>query len=206
MPIPKKLIKMLDDLRVKYNVIEHKTVYTAYDLANSLKEDLSKIAKTLIVKADNEFVLIVLPASHKLDLQKLKKALKAKKIKIADEKVMKEHFKVKLGAITPFGKMHKNMPVYIDKALTKTKDIIAGAGSFEESLHMKVKDFLIATEAKAESFVKKANYKIQKKTGSPKKKKMPKKKATAKKKVVKKKPINKVVKKRAPAKKTARKK
>lgn len=189
MPIPKKVIKMLDDLRIKYNIIEHKTVYTAYDLANTLKEDLSSIAKTLIIKADGSFILIILPASHKLDLVKLKKALGVKKIEIAKEKVMKEYFKVKLGAITPFGKMHKDIPVYIDRALTKTKKIIAGAGSFENSLHICLKDFLKATEAEVGFFAKKAKYKVQ----------------TAKKPVKKKKPIKKTVRKKASSSKSVKK-
>lgn len=126
-------------------MVKHKTVYTAYDLAQTLKAKLGEIAKTLVVKADKFYVLVVLPASHKLDLGKLKKFLKAKKVEIAKEKVMSTVFKVKPGAITPFGELHK-VPVYLDKALLKAKKIIASAGTYEDSVVMTVKNFLKAVK------------------------------------------------------------
>ena len=79
MPVPKPLVKFLDKHGINYDVLEHKTVYTAYDLAQTLKKEVKDIAKTLALKADKQYILIVLPASHKADLAKLKKLLKVKK-------------------------------------------------------------------------------------------------------------------------------
>ncbi|PIS42831.1 MAG: hypothetical protein COT24_01485 [Candidatus Kerfeldbacteria bacterium CG08_land_8_20_14_0_20_40_16] len=141
MPISKKILDHLDKNKIKYEILKHKTVYTAYDLANTLKKKLSEIAKTLVVKADQSYYLIVVPAHYRLDLGKLKKILQAKKIEIAKENVMAKIFKVKPGAITPFGTIHK-VGVVIDQALAKTQKVIMGAGSFTESLHLKIKDFL----------------------------------------------------------------
>lgn len=141
MPIPQKIINHLNKGKIKYEILKHKTVYTAYDLANTLKKKLNEIAKTLVVKADNKYYLIALPANFRLDLEKLKKTLKVRKIGIAKENVMAKVFKVKPGAITPFGTIHK-VGVLVDKALLKTQQVIFGAGSFTESLRFKVKDFL----------------------------------------------------------------
>lgn len=141
MSIAKKLINHLEKNKIKYDVLEHKVVYTAYDLAQTTKKKLQEIAKTVLVKADKEYYLVVVPAHYKLDLVKLKKLLKAKKVKMAKESEMKSKFKVKPGAITPFGTIHK-IGVVVDKTLLKTKDVIFGAGSFTESIRMKIKDFL----------------------------------------------------------------
>ncbi|PIY95996.1 MAG: hypothetical protein COY66_05345 [Candidatus Kerfeldbacteria bacterium CG_4_10_14_0_8_um_filter_42_10] len=141
MSIPKKILDNLNKNKIKYDILKHKTVYTAYDLANTLKKKLSEIAKTLVVKADQNYYLVVVPAHFRLDLGKLKKLLKAKKIEIAKENIMQKIFNVKPGAITPFGTIHK-VGVVVDQALVKTQKIIIGAGSFTESLHLKVKDFL----------------------------------------------------------------
>lgn len=154
MPIPKKILDYLDKNKIKYEILKHKTVYTAYDLANTLKKKLSEIAKTLVVKTDKEYYLVVVPAHYRLDLGKLKKVLKAKKIEIARENVMQKVFKVKPGAITPFGTIHK-VGVVIDQALVKTQNVIMGAGSFTESLHLKIKDFLKLEEPIKGSFGKK---------------------------------------------------
>lgn len=143
MPIPKKLLGHLDKNKIKYEVLKHKTVFTAYDLAQTTKHKLQEIAKTLLVKADKKYYLVTIPAHYKLDFGKVKKMLKAKKVDIAKEKDMKTQFNTKPGAMTPFGTMHK-AEVLIDKTLLKAKQMIFSAGSFTESLRMKVKDYIKA--------------------------------------------------------------
>jgi len=144
MAIPKKLLSYLDKAKIKYKIVRHKTVYTAYDVAQTLGAKLGDIAKTLVIKADKLYLLVVLPASHKLDLGKLKKLVKAKKIEIPKEGIMKKVFKIKPGALSPFGQIYK-VPVYIDKGILKAKQVIAGAGTFEESVVMTAKNFIKAT-------------------------------------------------------------
>lgn len=137
--IPAKILNYLKKNKISHEVIQHKVVYTAYDLANTLAKKLNEIAKTLVVKVDKGYVLVVLPANLRLDLAKVKKALKAKSVELAPEKVMEKVFKVKPGAITPFGSLHK-VEVLLDKALLKTQKAIVSAGSFTDSLRLKVKD------------------------------------------------------------------
>ena len=180
MPIPKKLLTHLDQNKVKYEIVEHRTVYTAFDLANTLKLKLSEIAKTLIVKADKDYYLVVLPAHYRLELTKLKKVLTAKKISIANEGVMKKVFKVKPGAITPFGTIHKTQ-VVIDKSLLKSPKALMGSGSFNESVSMTVKDFVKLEEPIEAVFGKRFSSDIIKKPKPPAKKKAVKKKKVAKK-------------------------
>ena len=145
--LSKKVLNHLDKNKIKYEKILHKTVYTAFDLANTLKKKLSEIAKTLLVKADKKYVLVVLPAHYRLDLAKVKKALKAKKVELAPEKMMTKLFKVKPGQITPFGTLHK-IETWVDKNLLKTEKAILQAGSFTESLRLKVKDLVKLEGAK----------------------------------------------------------
>ncbi|MDD5040313.1 MAG: YbaK/EbsC family protein [Patescibacteria group bacterium] len=140
MAIPVKLLNHLKKAKVKYDVLEHKTVFTAYDLAQTMKRKLSEIAKTVLVKADKEYFIVVVPAHYKVDFKKVKALLKAKRVDIAKEKEMQAKFKVKPGAITPFGSQHK-IGVVMDKALLKAKEAIFSAGSFTQSLKMKVKDY-----------------------------------------------------------------
>lgn len=146
MAVPKKLLNHLDKNNTKFEVVEHRTVYTAYDLAQTMKKKLQEVAKTLLIKADKQYYLVVIPAHYKLDFAKIKKFLKAKKVQIAKESEMKSKFKVKPGAITPFGSIHK-VEVLVDKALLKTRDVFFGAGSFTDSIRMKVKDFLKLEQA-----------------------------------------------------------
>jgi len=140
MPIPKKLLNALAKHQVKYRVLPHKTVFTAYDLATTLGEPLGKVAKTLLVRADQRYVLVVLPASYRLDFKKLAKLLKAKTVSISPEAAIKR-MKVMPGTTPPFGSL-LGIGVVVEKALVRAGDIIVRAGSLTESLGMHAKDFV----------------------------------------------------------------
>ena len=71
MALSSKLKKFLDAKKVKYNIVDHKTVFTAYDLAQTMKEKLENIAKTIVVKADKVDLLVVLPGYRRVDFSKL---------------------------------------------------------------------------------------------------------------------------------------
>ena len=163
MAIPKKLQKLLNEKKIKHEILRHKTVYTAFDLAQTLGKKVTEVAKTLALKADKRYILVVLPASHRADLKRLAKLLKVKKIDIIKETEMSKVFKVKPGAIVPFGSFH-GVPVYLDKSLLRSKVIIASAGTFTESLRLKTKDLLLAGAEKIESFSK--PHKFSAKVGS----------------------------------------
>ncbi|MDD5043571.1 MAG: YbaK/EbsC family protein [Patescibacteria group bacterium] len=141
MTIPKSILKHLEKNKIKYQVIPHKKVYTAYDLAATLKEDIKKIAKTLLVRADKRYYLVTIPAHYQLDFGKIKKLVKAKTVELAKEKIMVKLFKVKPGALTPFASFHK-VELVADNSLKKLADILVGAGSYTESLRIKTKDWL----------------------------------------------------------------
>ena len=53
--LPAKLVKYLEKAGVKHEIIEHKTVYTAYDAAATMKKKLNEIAKSLFIKADKDY-------------------------------------------------------------------------------------------------------------------------------------------------------
>ncbi len=141
MPIPAKVQNYLTKLKIKTDVVQHKTVFTVYDLAQTLKVKMNTIVKTLLVKADNEYKLVLMPAHRRLNLDALKKLLGAKRVTLAKESDMAREMKIKPGALTPFGKLHK-LGVVVDKGLLKTEKALFGAGSFTESIRMKIKDYL----------------------------------------------------------------
>src|SRR5690349_10969053 len=131
MPLPAKVKTYLDKQKMKYEVVPHRTVFTVYDLAQTLKIKTNAIVKTLLVKADKEYHLVVLSANRRLDINALKKVLGAKNVSLAKEKDMAKQFKTKPGAMTPFGSLHK-VSVVVDKGLLKTEKMLFGAGSFTE--------------------------------------------------------------------------
>ena len=119
--------------------MHHKKVYTVHDLAATLGEKLDKIGKTLLVQADGKPYLVMVPGHYYLDLTKVKKALKAKKVDLADEKMIKKILDMEPGALHPFAKL-SGLRLLMDEGLAKAKEAIVRAGSFTDSLRMDIKD------------------------------------------------------------------
>lgn len=158
MAISKMIIKYLVASGYKYEVMEHKTTYTAWDTAQTTQKHEQKkkirteeIAKALVIKTDKNYAVALLPASKNLDKKKLLKAinldLKKKKEKpvkslnFAKETWMKKNIPGKVGATPPFRGILK-LDIYIDSLLARQKNIYAGAGEYEYSIKMHVKQYL----------------------------------------------------------------
>lgn len=100
-----------------------------------------ELAKTVIVKVDGEMAMAVLPASYKVDFKLLKKAAKAKKVELADEKEFKDLFpECEVGAMPPFGNLY-DMNVFVAESLAEGKEIAFNAGSHTELIKMSYADF-----------------------------------------------------------------
>jgi prolyl-tRNA editing enzyme YbaK/EbsC (Cys-tRNA(Pro) deacylase) len=177
MSIPKPIIAHLNNNKVKFEVVPHRTVYTAYDLAQTLGEDLGNIAKTLLVKIElpkvskggKRYYVVAVPASYRVDLKAVQKFLKALKAELASEKEMIK-LGMKAGAGTPFVSMHKDVGLIVDKSLEKVAKGLVRAESLTESLRMKIKDLIKAEGALVAKVGSKAKMpKAQKAKPSPKK-------------------------------------
>jgi Ala-tRNA(Pro) deacylase len=143
MPISKQLEqleKLLKSNKIKYEFVEHKKVFTAFDSAETQHEKLSEVAKAVLLKGKNNLYLAVLPAGNNCDFKALSK-LAADKLTMAKEKDIKTKLKTKIGLIPPFGSLF-GLPMFIDKKLLKNKKINLPAGSYTESVIMNVKDYL----------------------------------------------------------------
>lgn len=132
--IPARVKKFLDSSGVKYELLEHRTVFTAHDKAATLHTPEKMVGKTLVIKLDKELALITLSANKNLDKKKFIKAAKATvatkvaRLEFATERLIKNKLKgVKIGAVPPFGSLWGTM-TFIDRRLMKNPKIIINSG------------------------------------------------------------------------------
>jgi len=157
MPISKPLEKLLKLNKIKYEVVEHRKVFTAYDSAQTQDLKLAEVAKAVLLKGKKNLYLAVLPASNNCDFKALSK-LASDKLSMAKEKDITTKLKTKIGLIPPFGSLFSakggslpagqagasggKMTLFMDKKLLKNKKINLPAGSYTESIVISVKDFI----------------------------------------------------------------
>ena len=137
MAVPKRVLNFLEKTKVKHEIINHRTVYTAYDKAATLKVKPNIIGKTLVLKIDGSIAIVLIPGNKNLDKNKFKKLAKVKRVDFVSEKLMKNKFKgMKTGAIPPFGDLWK-LPTFIDKSLISLSQIILNSGDYNFSIKIK---------------------------------------------------------------------
>jgi len=166
MPVPKKVINLLEKSKIKYELIEHKTVYTAFDKSRTLKLKQNVVGKSLVLKINRDLVVVLIPANKNLDKNKFKKLVNdwrkktgqksVKSIDFASERLIKNKFKgIKLGAIPPFGNLFK-LPTFVNKSLLGLPNIIINSGNYNWSIKIRgnflkkiVPDLITGSFAKA---------------------------------------------------------
>ncbi len=137
----RKLREFLDSHNVEYITISHSPAYTAQRIAELTHIPGKELAKTVIVKLNGKFAMAVLPASHRVDLDYLKRGVKAHDVKVASEAEFKDLFPdCEVGAMPPFGNLY-DMDVYVAEKLTEDEEIAFNAGSHTELVKLAYKDF-----------------------------------------------------------------
>ena len=136
-----KLMDYLDKSGVKYEIDTHLPTFTAQRMASVEHQSGKFVAKPVIVKVDGQYVMCVLSAPRKVDIQALKGSLGAKSVELADETEMAKIFDdCQLGAEPPFGDLYK-LPTIIDKDLENQDHILFQAGSHEKTVQMSMSDY-----------------------------------------------------------------
>ncbi len=73
MKMPKRLIDCLDENKASYEILRHSEAVTAQRIAQAEHVKGRRHAKVVMVKSGAEHLMIVLPAEHLIDLEKLAK-------------------------------------------------------------------------------------------------------------------------------------
>lgn len=140
MPVT-RLREFLDSNNVKYVRILHSTAFTAQEIAALTHTRGQELAKTVIVKLDDELAMAVLPASFQVELSLLRDAAQATSIRLASESEFRNAFpECETGAMPPFGNLY-NMKVFVDESLTRDKEIAFNAGTHNELVRLAYADF-----------------------------------------------------------------
>ena len=141
MSMARKLKEYLDENKVPYNVSMHQEVYTAQEVAAAVHVKGKELVKVVIIKTKDKYVMAVLSADHKVDVERMRALLSDAEARLATEGEFKSLFQdCDVGAMPPFGNLY-DVGVYVDKSLAEDEDIVFQAGSHVETIRMKYADF-----------------------------------------------------------------
>lgn len=126
---------------VDYKVRTHPLAYTAQETAGAQHVPGKQLAKSVIIKAGDQYIMCVLPAIQLIDFSKLKAFLGNDDIRLATEDEIIRLFPgCDVGAEPPFGEWYK-IPVVQDKTLADNDEIVFNAGTHTDAIQMKYSDW-----------------------------------------------------------------
>ena len=151
MKIPTALIDFLNHNHVRYEILHHPEAFTAQELAAIENVKGRQHAKVVIVKAGANLAMTVLPADHRVDLEKLDQVT-GQKPALASEAEFKSSFPdCAIGTMPPFGGLY-GMPTYVDRSLTGESSIVFEAGTHTDAIRMSYADYARLAQAQVAEF------------------------------------------------------
>ncbi len=150
----KKLKEYLDRQKIDYVSIYHAAASTSQRIAATSHIPGKELVKTVMVKIDGKMAMAVLPASHNINFERLKKMANAEKVELAGELAFVNLFPdCEVGAMPPFGNLY-GMDVYVADVLAEDEEIVFNAGTHTELIKMAYKDFIKVVNPQMRNFTR----------------------------------------------------
>lgn len=147
-----KLMNFLERVSADYEVTEHMPIFTSQQLAAEEHVPGLMVAKPVIIRADEEYYMCVLPACYKIDFDTLKRQVGACEIELASESEMLKLFDdCALGAEPPFGILY-GLLTFMDTSLEDDEYIVFQGGTHETAIKMDMHEYIRLAQPRILSF------------------------------------------------------
>jgi Ala-tRNA(Pro) deacylase len=128
---------------VPFEVLHHRPTYEAQRMAHAVHTSGYLVAKTVLLRVDGgqQFVVAVLPATHRVEMQRVREVLACGHVQLAsEEEVAKRCPDCERGALPPFGSLY-GMRTLVDRALVEDEQIVFEGNTHDEAICMTLTDF-----------------------------------------------------------------
>ena len=140
MTLPKTVSNFLAHKDVDYEIVKHPLTMTSQESAEAAHITGERIAKAVVLKDDQGFILAVLPASHVLGTHSLGRLL-ARNPELAEEKDFQGLFPdCSTGAVPAVGAAYK-LDTVVDEVLFEHPEVYFEAGNHEELVRLNAEQF-----------------------------------------------------------------
>tara|TARA_A100001011_G_C13983881_1_gene704423 strand:+ start:200 stop:682 length:483 start_codon:yes stop_codon:yes gene_type:complete len=130
--LKKEPVRRVEEFIKKFNpnfkvLLLNSTARTAKDASKSLNCELGAIIKSLVFKAEKNFIVCLVSGDKKCSLNKLKKILEKKDVAMASAEEVKNNTGFSIGGVAPVAHL-KKLNILIDKSLNRFENVYGAAG------------------------------------------------------------------------------
>lgn len=141
MGIASTVKQYLDSHGIAYDVTEHSRTSSSASTAAAGEVPADKVAKGVVVKSEQGYLLVIVPASRQVNLDELKRWLK-QPVALASEDEIGELFPdCDKGAVPPVGAAYE-VRAAVDRSLEGKDDVYFEGGDHRTLVHLSGAEFL----------------------------------------------------------------
>ncbi|ETX01506.1 YbaK/EbsC family protein [Candidatus Entotheonella palauensis] len=151
MTVLDRLVQRLETRGIPFKLLHHEPVYTSEEAAQVRGTTLASGAKALICKADDRFIMVVMPADRRMASRRMRRHESIRSLRFASREEVAELTGLQPGSIPPFGSLF-NLPTWCDHRLAEQSTINFNAGDHSVSISMAYTDYAAEEQPKLGEF------------------------------------------------------
>ena len=139
------LTQFLDQRGITYRAYHHNETYDAQHMAQILHISGRNVAKAVMACASNgpRFFVLVVPATQRVDLQRVAAVVGAANVRLATELEIHERcVDCEPGVVSVFGS-HFGLQTIVDESVSKKDDLVFQGNTHAESIGIRFADFYV---------------------------------------------------------------
>ena len=140
MAIAITLEQYLQDQDIDFDVLHHNKTRTSLETASVSHISGNCIAKSVILEDDSGYVMVVVPASHQLDMTRVHEQMSRPLILAHENELPRLFSDCEIGSIPPIGDAY-GIEMLVDDRLAEQADIYFEAGDHEALVHVDTENF-----------------------------------------------------------------
>jgi prolyl-tRNA editing enzyme YbaK/EbsC (Cys-tRNA(Pro) deacylase) len=140
-PVLETIVALLNAEKVSFRQVHHEPTFTSEESARARGEDVRVGGKALVIKAGEEFRLLVLSAALIADWAAVKRYFGVKKARMADREELLALTGLVPGSVPPFGRPVLPLDLHADPSVFENAIIAFNAGSLTDSIVLGVEDY-----------------------------------------------------------------
>jgi Ala-tRNA(Pro) deacylase len=142
MALNNRLLELIERLKLRYDVLEHREAFTARQVAETTHVSGRLLAKPVVIREEGgRYSMAVVSAGEHVDLAAIHHEAGRPKARLAEEIELAKLFPdCEVGAMPPVGRLW-GLPTYLDVEFRRHEDIYFQAGNHREVVRMKFADF-----------------------------------------------------------------
>jgi Ala-tRNA(Pro) deacylase len=136
-------VRFLDQHGINYRLYRPDQAFDAQHMAQALHVPGKSVAKTVMasVRGGSRYFVLVVPAPHRIDWNRVSGALGGIDIELADESQIVEHCPDCASGVVPLFGSQYGLQTIVDETVAKQDEIVIQGDTHDEAVRLRFSDF-----------------------------------------------------------------